>query len=225
MKILFVRGFNTDLNSKNKHSSAKYENFDKNIEHKIVFFNYGPNEHIKDVFDRLSSDLNSNTYDLILAHSMGGCLLTKYLQLNPFFYERTHTKIILIAPLLVPRKSHKKMFKWSFMKYLHLPNQIVSNKSKKDDYTWVNLKQIHQIYKKKYGFFLEESTLVQTLNNYPLLYIIYSKEENKTPVPSSILEKLNRVTYVDGCHSAFQRNEHSNAFFDTLLKTIDKKET
>jgi hypothetical protein len=223
MKILFICGFDTDLNK--KKISDKYDNFKKNIEHDIVFFNYGTNEHIKDVFEKLCCHINTNTYDLILAHSMGGCLFTKYLQSNPFFYEKTKTKIILIAPLLVHRSSHKKLAKWSFTKYLHLPNKIVSDKGEKDDYTWVNLKQIHQIYKKKYGFFLEEPTLIQTLNNYLLLYIIYSKEEKKTPIPSSILEKLNRVTYVDGCHSAFQRNEHSDAFFDTLLKIIYEKET
>jgi len=225
MKILFIRGFNTDLNSKNKNSSTKYENFEKNIEHDIVFFNYGTNEHIKDVFEKLCCHVNTHTYDLILAHSMGGCLLTKYLQSNPFFYEKTKTKIILIAPLLVHRSSHKKLAKWSFAKYLHLPNKIVSDKCANNDYSWVNLKQVHQIYKKKYGFFLEEPILIKTLNEYPLLYIIYSKEERKTPIPDSLLEKLKNVTYVDGCHSAFQNNDHSDAFFDTLLKIIYEKET
>jgi len=223
MKILFIRGFDTDLN--NKNSPDKYKNFEKNIKHDIVFFNYGTNEHIKNVFEKLCSHINTYTYNLILAHSMGGCLFTKYLQLNPFFYEKTKTKIILIAPFLVPQQLHKKYLKWNFMKYLTLPTYFVYN-SVKFNCSWVNLKQIHQIYKKKYGFFLEEPILIKTLNEYPLLFIIYSKEEDSTTIPLSILEKFNQVVYVDGGHdTAFQHNDYTDAFFDTLLKIMDEKET
>lgn len=216
MRILFIRGFNTDQSHPKTSVSGKYNNFDKQLKYDITYFNYGTSEHIKDIFERLKTKM-SDKYDVIIAHSMGGCLLTKYLQLNP---NKCFAKIIMIAPLLVKKRTTKILVKPSFMKYFTLPKMFVSDNPDTTYSDWVSLKHVHQIYKKKYAFFLDEEVLVQTINNYSSLFIIYSKEEETTQIPSTILEKFKNVIYVDGRHCAFEQEEHKDVFFDVLLKLI-----
>jgi pimeloyl-ACP methyl ester carboxylesterase len=222
MRILFIRGFNTDLNDKKKHNSGKYDNFDKELTYDVItYFNYGPNEHIKNVFERLNQILSiQNNYNVIVAHSMGACLLTKYLHLNPEYGCTNVIKIILIAPFLVKNKKYEEIINPIFMKFFIIPNFLIS---KKVNTELVNFKQIHQIYKKKYGFFLNEETLIHLINSHPSLHIVYSKDENITVIPNDILDKMKNVIYVEGGHCAFEDKKYMDAFFNIFVGLLQKE--
>ena len=99
MKLLFIRGFNTDLN--NKLTKNAYINFDNvfllsNIEYE--YFNYRPDEDLEEVYDRLCNEIKTNNYDILCSHSMGGGLLMKYCIEHPDLSK--YKKVIFMMPLI-----------------------------------------------------------------------------------------------------------------------------
>ena len=81
MKILFIRGFNTDLHHMNNHYQ-NFETFFSFSNYALEYFNYSPDDDIEDVYTKCSQLLKSGTYKIVMAHSLGGCLLMRFCNEN-----------------------------------------------------------------------------------------------------------------------------------------------
>ena len=77
--VLFVRGFNTYMEANSDDHYANFTNFFMLSEFSLIYFNYSPDEEINTVYERLSNILDTHTYDILLAHSLGGGLLMQYI--------------------------------------------------------------------------------------------------------------------------------------------------
>ena len=119
--ILFVCGFYTHPEERN--GCDMYCSFDIYFnfsDYKINYFQYKTTEDLFDVYQRLKDILDTKKHDLIITHSMGSCLVMKYI-------HETQDKrpCIMCMPFI-----HT-----SFINKLHRPKKKMRQKQYKDNAT------------------------------------------------------------------------------------------
>ena len=78
-RILFIRGFNTNTSQFPDKHYAYFDVLYNSNKNKFTFFHYSNSEDIRSVYARLLDVLGENKHDIVMAHSMGGCLFVKYM--------------------------------------------------------------------------------------------------------------------------------------------------
>jgi hypothetical protein len=119
-KVLLVRGFNSDLSS-GRDIYLPIKRYLGNL-YQIDDFNYTPDDDIATVYSRLCDVIKNTKYDILMAHSMGGGLLTKYVRQNDV---SSYFRIILLMPFISKRADYDLISKIPFVRNLKLPKPLI----------------------------------------------------------------------------------------------------
>jgi hypothetical protein len=225
--ILFVCGFNTHPEQQN--GTDLYCSFDiyfKFSDYKINYFRYKTTEDLFDVYQRLKDILDTQKHDLIITHSMGSCLVMKYI-------HETQDKrpCIMCMPFIHTSFISKLMSNIPLLEYLYIPKCcLIPNHHVVDGGNILNdeLKLIYcnQVKTSIKYFFLTDEQLVETINTNNI-QIIYALNELISPIDPFILSQIKsgKISYSSGKHTSFGNIFHMSNFFDKFTNTLQNKKT
>jgi hypothetical protein len=221
-KILFIKGFNTCSEQDNIYFAFDiYKIANKNIN--IEYFNYEPTEDIIEVYERLSYQITTNIYNILISHSLGGGLLLKFCKENetmvllfekviflmPYIYTNPYSLIHITSKMNI-----------SCLKNVSIPQYMISNNNNHSNTMgFITLKQIFQVHQ---SIFLPIPEIIETFQKHKNIFFIYAKNEKISVIDTFILEKIPKIIYVDGTHTCFcELNNHSIFFFNLLHSMLD----
>ena len=222
MKILIVSGFSTHPDELN--SACVYSAFDiyfKFSDTELDYFRYKTTESLHDVYERLYDILKTKKHDLVICHSMGCCLATKYIN-----ETRDTRQFILCMPFIHVPLFNKWLTNIPFMQYLYLPkcfllpNHLVIDGGNlfNDELRFISCNQIHTAIA---NFFISDEKLIETINTNNI-HIIYSNNEHISPIDGNILSQIkpNRISYSNGRHMSFGNIYNMSSFFDVFTTVL-----
>ena len=228
MKILFIGGFGSNVEENKKNVYYNFNIYFKLSTHTVDYFTYKTNEDLNIVLEKISFILQNddNNYDTILTHSMGGCLITKYISIHPEFNK----KVIMMMPFIC-KPFYGVMTNIPFVKYLYLPKIFMVRNNKlatdgnimNDDWLWfISFRQIYQSVK---TFMLTTDDLIELLNKNKNIHMIYATGESVSIIPKYVLNKIENKSIINGKHGAFCDMYYSEQFFDTLTQLLLSKDS
>lgn len=221
-KILVVRGFDTDNIKTNDTYANIHIVLSQNANNHIVYFSYGQDENIVNVYKRLCKVLKDNVFTHLIGHSMGGGLLIHYMYDHPDDISN-YKHIILLMPLLYKTPFNRFIFKIPLVRNISLPNAVILPSARiystgnilNDGFKFSKMKQLVDVYDK---IILEADESVDVLNrNKSNTVVFYAREERITPIPQRVLKKIKNKKYVNGLHESFNSLETVKGFFEKLL--------
>lgn len=239
-QILFVRGFATDIsNGVDDYlhlklfiegiSDNKYINQQSPGRYKVVPFNYGPNDDINKVYERLSNDARG--YDILIGHGLGGGLLAKYRNNN-----LVNKKVILLMPLLFRNERYNLICQFLelqlllnpmllFPKALFIPAQYVFEGGNilNSDYSLISFKQQYDFYK---DLQIENSEYLSFFECNENVTIFYAKDDQLSKIDENTLSKIPKpkLIRVEGLHECWRSINVNNIDFFTNLERVIKED-
>ena len=206
-KILFIRGFST-YDVVEKH----YAFFDVvyNKRNDFSFFYYSNMEDIRSVYARLVAVLRKGRSNVVMAHSLGGCLFVKYMSEFPETLRRFRKIVLLMplvskvawmdcafraAPLLTERLS---IFVPLLLSSTDLSDNTVivndfyacdraRNQLVPFSHLWVPAKQVFQCYR---DVILPPDELVRLINGTPQCVLFHASNERVAPIDPATLARF-----------------------------------
>jgi hypothetical protein len=219
MKVLFVQGHNTQ-------GSDTYRNFKTfflGCDATVTYLDYSLTDDIVAIYKSMCDLIKINKFDYILAHSMGGCFVSRYIAEHDV---SKFTKIILMMPLICKKPLLNLICKIPMIEQVVLPKTIIyparslnSNSSfvtDVDAFKRIPLKQITDCYNK---FLTSDETTSRQFNRNCVL--IYAKEENFTNINESMLNAIKNKRIVPGRHECFNERSNREEFFNVLKQEMD----
>jgi hypothetical protein len=97
-KLLFVRGF-TLSNDRDYDEYKQIYAFFRMSKYKLKYFWYTTEEQLDQVYKRLVKTINRGNYSVLMGHSMGGALLSRFCRENDV---SNYEQIILLMPFITP---------------------------------------------------------------------------------------------------------------------------
>ena len=221
MKVLFIKGFNTHRNTDNIYFAFDIYTI-KNKSITIEYFNYEPSQNINDVYNEMKQQIQTTKYNILVGHSLGGGMLLRFCKENDI---SLFDKIIFLMPYIYtsPYSLIHILSKMNLLciEGICLPQGFLSNNCVENNYLFIPLKQICQVYK---HVFLTSADIINTLNSSKNIYFVYANDEKVSPIDDNLLDKINDVIYVDGNHTCFcERNNNSIHFFRMLDDLFENK--
>ena len=221
-KVLFIRGFNTDLKLGNK-TYITFDNYFILSEYELTYFNYSVDENIKDVYLNLIRVINNNNFDIIIGHSLGGALLMKFC--HEFKNIKNYKKIIFLMPLvhkinLLNIISNIPLISYLYLpKVLFMPNIFLCEDENilDDTFSLTPLKQIIQSYQ---DILISDENIINTLKANENCILFYATDERFSVIDKATLKKIDNIIYVNGRHECFNESKNSNKFFKELANQI-----
>jgi len=219
-KILFIRGYNTDMNSTKKDSYCNFSTFfELSKEYKLKYFNYSPEEELDEVYKRLCKTLSIQKYDILIGHSMGGGLLLKYLTENKKKIKK-YDKLLFLMPLVSKVPSTNILTKIPFSEKLYLPKALILPNNNlfdlgnilNDNYKLLCVKQVVTMYNDNKYISSTDLTILNKKN----CHLVYAKNEKFTIIQDDVLDKIKNKTILEGKHEMFNEFDNSRKFFPTL---------
>jgi hypothetical protein len=229
-RVLFIRGFDTDYDSTD--GTQTYEPFDvfflQSDHYSIRYFHYNPEDNLYEVFTRLCRILRKNQFEILIGHSMGGCLLFRYAtHAHPRLIAAYH-RLIFLMPLLYRRPVFASIFTmFPHVRKIHLQRCMSASTRRHDGNIWnesarfVSCKQIVQMYNEMMP--QTDSEIVDLFVKTPNAVMMYASDEMLNVVPDSIRTRIHptQCVLVDGKHECFRDASFSLGFFrrfrDVLL--------
>jgi hypothetical protein len=222
-KLLFIRGHNTNLTD----SYDKYHNFLTFFESynlHVTYINYTPHDDICEVYKSVCNMIRKNKYDYIVGHSMGGCLLMRYI----FDHDVSKfKKIILLMPLVYKEPQIDLICNIPFIDKLQCPKPILYPENSlydegnilndRDVWKQIPLGQIVDCYDK---LLLSDSSIITTLNKNQNCWLFYATDERFATINNSVLLQITNTQIVTGKHECFNENANSHSFFKALRKRM-----
>jgi len=236
--ILFICGFNTF--ETNKYNSI-YDHLKKHYNLSYVI-QYKTTEKLDDICKKIIYQIESNDYNYIIGHSMGGFLITKVLHMinnnnniSKLLEKLKHIKFILLNPMLeqlnyikllhniIPRYISQYIY---LPKLFSIPSYKLDNQSnlfsdmiKYDSYSWILYKQVYDSYDcAEFANFDNFINIYYKLNLVPnILYSIYDELVPILPENLNKLRKKFNLYLIDGKHEPFTTSntqELQKNFFD-----------
>lgn len=236
-KILFVRGFATALSS----GIDDYIGIKTVLEqhYDFTYFDYEPSEALDVVYKRMYKIINSMNPDILIAHSLGGGLVTKYIKSNTETINKD-MKIILLMPLLCKSAFIDIMIQilspsLLLNPQLLLPKPLLLNPM--DIYEGGNILNcdISLIsFKQVYDIFTEPNSIVTNdlsfISNNPKIKLFYASNEKINIIDESILQKIptKQLKRVLGLHECWRsitiNNNRKTDFFSQLLECLESND-
>ncbi len=239
-QILFVRDFATDISTGVDDylhlklfiegiNDNKYINQRSPVRYKVVPFNYGPNDDIKKVYERLCQ--NALSYDILIGHGLGGGLLAKYRNENV-----VNKKVILLMPLLFRNEKYNLINQFFelhlllnpmllFPKGLFIPAQYVFEGGNicNSDYSLISFKQQYDFYK---DLKTENSEYLSFFECNENVTIFYAKDEQLSTIDETTLSKIpkTKLIRVEGLHECWRSINVNNIDFFTNLERVIKED-
>jgi len=217
-KILFISGFNTHPDdSKGVDLYLVFQIYYMFSGHEVEFFRYETGEPLHDVYCRLKSILYTKSHDLIITHSMGSCLFLRYV-----FEHGDKRNVIMCMPYIHATPLNQLICALPLVSYCRLPKCLVlpnhllleGGNPLNDEIRLINLSQpvcaINH-------FFLSDENLIKTIGEHANLRIIYSEDEQISPISDAILQSIDdKVIYIPGKHVSFGNAIQMNEFFEAF---------
>lgn len=232
-KILFIRGFST-YDVVEKH----YAFFDVvyNKRNDFSFFYYSNMEDIRSVYARLVAVLRKGRFNVVMAHSMGGCLFVKYMSEFPETLRRFR-KIILLMPLIskvawidyafriAPFTKDIPLFVPLLLSSTDLSdNAVIMNDFYKTvgrripfSQLWIPQKQVFQCYN---DMILPPDELVRLINGTPQCVVFHASNELVAPIDPVTLVQIEKKVQIAGKHECFNDSQRAVAFFAKLAEHL-----
>jgi hypothetical protein len=228
--ILFVRGFATSM----KSGSDDYLHLKVVLSqtHEFTYFEYEPSEDICDVYKRFCNVIENRNFDILMGHSLGGGLITKYVKNNPDKVKK-YDKIILLMPFIARNLvfdicSQFRLTLENFLlpKGLFAPSWYVSDDGNilNNDMNLITYKQPLHLYSSRDS---PVSNDVSFIENNPNITLFYASDERLNVIDESILKTIPRkqLKRVNGLHECW-RSIHINGadvdFFTQLNSVLNK---
>lgn len=225
MKALFVRGFNTYMNSDyDRYNSMK--TFLESRDITVDYINYSTDRDIYRVYEQMGEKIEKENYDYLIGHSMGGCLVTRFMHENP---EKTKSfkRVILLMPFVNQDPLINIISNIPIIKYINLPKAILFPENElyeggnifndKSPFKFLKLTQIMDCYTK---LILRNDELITTLNKNKNSIVVYAREEKFTIIPTGILRKIKNKRIIDGKHECFYNKSNTYGFFEILSSIL-----
>ena len=219
--VLFVRGFNTYMESNSDDHYANFTNFFMLSEFSLIYFNYSPDEDISTVYKRLSNILDTHTYDILLAHSLGCGLLMKYITDHKDKVSG-YEKIVYLMPLIVKTRLNDIISMIPLIEYVKLPKHLILPNNKlyhdgnvlNDNLRLIPIQQVVNFYRDYMNHI--DITLINSSNS----TLVYASEEEFNVIDTQHLDAIKNKVFVSGKHECFNELGHSTAFFNALKQIL-----
>ena len=233
-RILFIRGFNTNTSQFPDKHYAYFDVLYNSNKNKFTFFHYSNSEDIRSVYARLLDVLGENKHDIVMAHSMGGCLFVKYMSEFPERL-RSFKKIILLMPLIskvawidvvsriaiaAPFVEDIPIFIPAFLSSTALSDNtnITNDFCYNFSDLWVPAKQVVQCYN---DIILPPDEVVRLLNGTRQCVLLHASDETVAPIDPHCLAQIRRKVQVQGKHECFNDSARAVPFFAKLTKVFN----
>jgi len=222
-KILFVRGHNTFLPDKNsKDVYYNFKTFCDNNDMNITYVNYNLNDDIREVYNKVCDLIRDKSFDFVVGHSMGGCLLTRYI----FEHDISKfQKVVLLMPLIYKEPNIQLLCNMPFVKHLHLPKLMIYPENKlwnegniMNDTQLCKLIPVSQIADCYNHLLLTDEQISKTLNKNKNCILFYASQESFVTINPGVLDKIKNKIIVEGKHECFNEIDNSYAFFKLFKK-------
>lgn len=233
-KILFVRGFATQLSS----GVDGYIGIKTVLEQKydFIYFDYEPSEVLDIVYKRLCSIINNIKPDILIGHSLGGGLVAKYIKSHTETINKD-MKILLLMPLLCEKIVNNILINTLSPLLLFNPNLLLSKSLLLNpmdlyeggnilngDFSLISFKQIYDIYTVPTWQLTND---VSFITDNPKIKIFNASIENINTIDESILQKIpkNQLKWVSGLHECWRsikiNTDQTTDFFSQLLEFLE----
>lgn len=240
-RVLFVRGFGTDIPTDDSVDDYKHirNYFVGNDRFHVEWFEYGPNDKLTDVYAGLIQRICMESPDVLIGHSMGGCLVYRYMtdQLaagTPI--QSLPAPILLMAYLQEPPYLLYKVIKLlprCIRNQIRIPLELGFKSSDLwDEGNVLNgsyrITLTRQIYDAVEYQAKSETELVKTLERMRAMMIVCREDVNGGMLTDKVLKGLRAsepvcLAEIDGKHEAFSSRKNSSVFvevFDAMLRAI-----
>jgi hypothetical protein len=208
--MLFIRGFDTTVSVGADEYLYLKLLFEKTYE--FTYFDYEPNEDLKDVYARFLSTIEKKKFDIFIGHNLGGGLLVKYIKSAQYKNE----KVILLMPFICRNPNldlvsnfftfHKRFDpKLVFSKAIFSPlfyileGSIVLN----SDFSLVSFKQLYDMYMDPD---IQTNDISKFMNDNANVTIFYAEDERLNIIDETILRQIpkGRLIRVNGFHECWR---------------------
>ena len=227
-KLLFVRGF--QLSNDSVYDEYKQiEVFFRNSKYKLEYFKYTTEEPLDKVYDRLHQTIKNGDFSILMGHSMGGALLSKFCRENDM---DKFEKIVLLMPFISTNSILNNLLKldfvqnYKFPKALILPQPHISGIDV-NPFSFIisviandsfGLISIHQVFYAKQNLLLTEKQIIKLFKKN--IHLIHSLTDSLVSFEPDVLSKIKNKYLVDGGHLSFSSKKYDDTFFDILYDII-----
>jgi pimeloyl-ACP methyl ester carboxylesterase len=229
-KLLFVRGFSLSNNTEYDEYKQIYAFF-RMSEYSLEYFKYTTEERLDQVYERLVKTINRCDYSVLIGHSMGGALLTKYCRENDV---SVYEKIILLMPFIRTNSFLNKALTWDFAREWRVPKAMLLPRSYIEGVDTNTLSfiisviinetfapiGIHQPFYAKQNLFLTDIEIIYFFQKNDNAHLIYSPTDSLVSFDESILSQIKNQHSAEGGHLGFSSKKYDNTFFDKLLSIL-----
>jgi hypothetical protein len=223
MKILFIRGFSLS-NDPVYDEYKQIDLFFRNSKYELEYFGYKTDEQLDMVYKRLEITIKHGNYSILMGHSMGGSLLTKFCRAN----DIGSTKIILLMPFISTYSVWENLLKLEFAKGLIIPKSFTLPLQCADGIhiqglfnllsaitpDILSFVEIQQFFYSKYVL-LNNVEILELFDNRNI-HLIYSPTDILVSFEPTVLSLIKNKYAVEGGHLSFYSNKYNNTFFDKL---------
>jgi len=223
-KLLFVRGFSLSNNSEYDEYKQIYTFF-RMSKYKLEYFWYTTEEQLDEVYERLEQTIKTGNYSVLMGHSMGGALLSRFCRENDV---SGYDKIILLMPFIRTNSVLNQLLTWDFAREWRVPKVMVLPQSfvegakatifshivsalLHDSFAPIG---IHQPFYAKDNLLMTDKEIVRLFKNN--IYLIHSPTDELISLEPELLSRIKNQYSVDGGHLSFSSKKYDNNFFDVL---------
>lgn len=226
-KLLFVRGF-TLSNDKEYDEYKQIYAFFRMSKYKLEYFKYTTEERLDQVYKRLEQIIKKGNYSVLMGHSMGGGLLSRFCRENDVSgYE----KIILLMPFIRTNPTLNRLLtcdfarEWRIPKAMILPQSFVEG-AKVTTISYIVSALLHDsfapigihqcLYSKR--LLLTDKEIIRLFKKN--IHLIHSPTDELISFAPELLSRIKNQYSVEGGHLSFSSKKYDNNFFDTLYNII-----
>jgi len=229
-KLLFVRGFSLSNNREYDEYKQIYAFF-RMSKYKLKYFWYTTEEQLDQVYRRLEQTINHGNYSVLMGHSMGGALLSRFCRENDI---SKYEKIILLMPFIRTNPVLNKLLTWDFAREWRIPKAILVPQphivgTDMSVYSFIictllndsfALIGIHQPFYAKQKLFLTDIEIIDFFEHKSNIHLIHSTTDSLVSFDETVLSHIKNQYSVDGGHLSFSSKKYDNNFFDILLSIL-----
>lgn len=230
-KLLFVRGFYLS-NDREYDEYKQIELFFRASKYKLAYFKYTTEERLDQVFSRLGETIKQGDYSVLMGHSMGGALLSRFCRENDV---TRYKKIILLMPFIRTNPILNKLLtlnftrEWRVPKAMLLPQPYIEGVDTNivsfiisviinDTFAPIG---IHQPFYAKENLFMTDKQIIRFFKRKTNIHLFHSPTDSLVSFDETILSQIKNQYLVEGGHLSFSSKKYDNIFFDKLLYILN----
>ena len=222
-KLLLIRGYNTDIAIGDDHYLYLKQHLSQ--KYKVTYFNYAVTDDIQMVYKQLCVLIKKKKWDVLIGHSLGGALLTKYIRNNDV---SAHKRVILLMPFIGTRTIHTLASLIPPLQSLRLPKALLVPSVflyegaciLTDSWDSIPISQVYDMYADTQV----SSNDFSFINDASNIFMFYASQELLNTIDEVYLAKISpkKLNRVDGLHEVFYTPDTKNAksFFSKLDKLL-----